>query len=110
MHAAGEIGSDINIEEAWADGFGTEEIIVGVTDTGVDLSHPDLEDNKWINSDEIPENGVDDDQNGYIDDVHGWDFCKNDSLPEDRNSHGTHVAGTIAAAIGNNWVLLSGSG
>ena len=102
LHAAGEIGSDISIEEAWAGGFGTEEIIVGVTDTGVDLSHPDLENNKWINSDEIPGNGVDDDQNGYIDDVHGWDFCKNDNLPEDRHSHGTHVAGTIAAAIGNN--------
>ena len=101
VHSTGLIGSDIGIQEAWAQGLGDKEIVVAVTDTGVDITHSDLVDNIWVNQDEIPNNGIDDDANGYIDDIHGWDFCKNDNVAEDRNSHGTHVAGTIAASIGN---------
>jgi subtilisin family serine protease len=77
-----------------------------VIDTGVDFSHPDLEDRVWTNQDEVPDNKTDDDGNGYVDDVKGWDFCRNDNTvydpvaypQHDTYGHGTHVAGTIAAS------------
>ena len=75
--------------------------MVGVIDTGVDYNHKDLAANIWTNPGEIAGNGIDDDGNGYIDDVHGWDFCNGDNDPMDDNGHGTHVAGTIGA-VGNN--------
>lgn len=87
----------INAPEVWANGYTGQGIVVAVVDSGVDYTHPDLDSNIWVNSDEIAGNGIDDDNNGFIDDVRGWDFVQNDNTPTDPNSHGTHVAGTIAA-------------
>lgn len=76
---------------------GDPSVIIAVIDTGVDYNHLDLRNNIWVNSAEIPDNGIDDDGNGYIDDVYGWDCVGNDNDPMDDNGHGTHVAGIIAA-------------
>ena len=87
----------VNAPTAWANGYTGQGIIVAVVDTGIDITHPDLNDNIWTNPGEIAGNGIDDDNNGFIDDVHGWDFVDRDNAPLDLNGHGTHVAGTIAA-------------
>ena len=91
----------INAPAAWDSETGYWPIVVGVIDTGVDYTHPDLVNNMWINPGEIAGNGVDDDGNGYIDDVYGYDFANDDGDPYDDFAHGTHVAGTIGA-VGNN--------
>jgi subtilisin family serine protease len=88
----------INAPEAWAQGHTGEGVVVAVVDTGVDGSHRELTRSMWVNPGEIPGNGIDDDGNGYVDDVAGWDFVADDNTPNDANGHGTHVAGTIAAA------------
>jgi len=93
--------ADIDAPEAWEIQTG-ESVLVGVIDTGVDYNHPDLINNIWTNPGEIPGDGIDNDGNGYIDDVHGYDFVNDDGDPWDDNSHGTHVAGTIAAQGDNN--------
>ncbi len=93
-------------EEAWDLFTGSENVIVAVVDSGLYYSHLDLEDNIWINADEIPGNGIDDDGNGYVDDYHGYDFVNDDAEPEDNIGHGTHVAGIIGA-VANNSIVLS---
>lgn len=87
----------INAPEVWAQGYTGQGIVVAVVDTGVDYTHPDLDNNIWTNAGEIEGNGIDDDGNGYIDDVRGWNFVEHNNNPFDTDSHGTHVAGTIAA-------------
>lgn len=103
-------GIDINAEEAWElyDG-GSREVVVALIDTGVDYSHEDLSGSIWINENEISGNGIDDDENGYIDDVYGWNFYGNNNqvYTGSEDSHGTHGAGTIIAA-GDNGVGITG--
>ena len=111
LHNQGQTGgasdADIDAPEAWAISTGSKSITVGVIDTGIDYNHPDLASNIWINPNEIAGNGIDDDGNGYIDDIHGWDFVNDDNDPMDDNSHGTHCAGTIGA-VGNNGTGIVG--
>jgi subtilisin family serine protease len=97
----------INAPAAWDVTFGSANVVVGDIDTGIDYNHPDLAANAWVNPGEIPANGIDDDGNGYKDDVHGWDWANNDSDPFDDHFHGTHTAGTIGAK-GNNSVGVVG--
>ncbi len=93
----------ISTLDAWRFSEGSEEVIVAVTDNGFEIEHDDLKQSWWVNTAEIPGNGIDDDGNGFIDDVHGWNFDKdnNDVTPSSSNSHGTHVAGIIAAQAHN---------
>jgi subtilisin family serine protease len=100
-------GSDINLFKAWDVVKGNPNIIVSIHDQGVDIEHPDLKANIWTNLAELNgAAGVDDDSNGYIDDIHGWNFDKNNGSIE-AQPHGTHVAGTIAA-VNNNGIGVCG--
>lgn len=96
-------GIDINILPAWNQYDGSTEprraVTVAVIDTGIDVSHPDLQGSIWVNQDEIPDDGIDNDQNGFVDDVNGWNFFDNSNqiYTGTEDSHGTHAAGTIAA-------------
>jgi len=109
-------GNDIRAEQSWAVTTGSKNVVVGIIDEGIDINHEDLSDNIWINPGEIPNNGIDDDSNGLVDDINGWDFAHNDNTvfdyteatyppslnySGDVDDHGTHVAGTIGA-VGNN--------
>ncbi len=111
LHNSGQTGgvidADVDAPEAWNIATGSANVVVAVIDTGVDYTHEDIKDNMWTNPGEIPGNGIDDDANGYVDDVYGYDFFNNTSDPFDDNGHGTHVAGTIAAR-GNNSVGVVG--
>ncbi len=112
---------DNGAPEIWNNHKGNSQVVVAVLDTGVDYTHEDLVPNLWRNSGEIPDNGIDDDNNGYVDDVIGWDFAANDNKPYDlavddqmdllrggNPGHGTHCAGNVAAR-GGNGVGISGA-
>ncbi|MEG4489669.1 S8 family serine peptidase, partial [Microcoleus sp. D2_18a_B4] len=103
----GTADADIDASEAWDIQKGNPNTVIGVIDTGVDYNHPDLVGNIWTNPGEIAGDGIDNDNNGYIDDVRGWDFAYNDNDPMDVDGHGTHVSGTIAGK-GNNSVGVTG--
>ncbi|MCW5755380.1 MAG: S8 family serine peptidase [Phycisphaeraceae bacterium] len=105
--STGIVDADIDAPEGWDIFTGDPNFAIAVIDTGVLWSHPDLAQNIWTNPGEIAGNGIDDDGNGYIDDIRGWDFYDNDNNPTDPSSHGTHVAGTIGA-VGNNGIGVTG--
>jgi subtilisin family serine protease len=106
--APGMPDRDIDAAEAWEKSTGISDVIVAVLDTGVDYSHRDLDDNMWVNEAELNGDvGVDDDENGYIDDIYGYDFVNDDNDPLDDNGHGTHCSGTIAAE-GDNGLDIAG--
>lgn len=94
----------IDMGVGWRGTTGSRAVLVCVVDTGIDYEHEDLRDNVWTNPGEIPGNGRDDDGNGYIDDVHGYDFHNRDADPMDDHSHGTHIAGVIGAVARNGKV------
>lgn len=97
----------ISAPQAWNYSTGSPSVAVAVIDTGIDIDHPDLAPNIFSKSGEIPNNGRDDDGNGYVDDYHGWNFVSNNPNPADDHGHGTHVAGIIGA-VGNNNIGISG--
>lgn len=101
-------GADINLFEAWKQTTGIRNVIVAIVDGGIDYTHEDLSENMWINPNEIPGNGIDDDGNGYIDDIYGYNFSANQGeITLDDAGHGTHVAGTVAAR-NNNGIGVAG--
>jgi len=102
-----ELDSDINAEQAWNITTGNKDAVIAIIDSGVAYQHGDLKNNIWTNPGEIANDGIDNDHNGIVDDIHGFDAGDNDADPYDEISHGTYVAGVIGAE-GNNGALISG--
>lgn len=90
-------GADVNAPEAWYVNTGDPSFAIAVIDGGVEYWRDRIDDNIWTNPGEVAGNGIDDDGNGYVDDIHGWDFSAGDNDPDDESGHGTHVAGIIGA-------------
>lgn len=111
LHNTGQTGgtknADINAPQAWNTQMGSKNVVVAVIDTGVDYEHPDLADNMWTNSGETAGNSKDDDGNGFVDDVYGYNWLDSNGDPMDDHSHGTHVAG-IVGAVGDNNLGVTG--
>jgi Zn-dependent metalloprotease/subtilisin family serine protease len=103
----GTVDADIDATDVWERHTGNKTILIGVIDTGIDYLHPDLAANIWTNPGEIPGNGIDDDNNGFIDDVYGWNFANDNNNPRDDHYHGTHCSGTIGG-VGNNGIGVAG--
>lgn len=103
----GTVDADIDADNAWDLSTGSSNVVVAVIDSGVDYLHPDLSQNIWTNSGEISGNAIDDDGNGYVDDIIGWDFVNDDNAPMDGTGHGSHLTGIIAAS-GNNAFGIAG--
>ena len=105
LHNTGQLGgrpdADIDAPEAWDITTGSRSVVIAVIDTGVDYNHVDLANNTWVNPGEIPGDGIDNDGNGFVDDINGWDFAYGDADPMDVDGHGTHVAGIIGASTDN---------
>eukprot|EP00951_Prasinocladus_malaysianus_P025439 scaffold223149_cov21-Prasinocladus_malaysianus.AAC.1 len=101
-YALGKVSAFSAWELARGDGA-----VVCVVDTGVDYTHPDLAPNMWVNPGEVPGNGIDDDENGFVDDIHGINSRTETGDPMDVAKHGTHVAGIVAARA-NNWIFGAG--
>ncbi len=99
--------SYLKLAEAWQITKGSRSNVVAIIDSGTSLEHPDLKNQLWNNSKDLPANGIDDDDNGYIDDVVGWNFVDDNNSPQDPQFHGTHVSGIIGAQ-GNNSVGMAG--
>lgn len=101
-------GADINLFEGWKKfNAGHRSVIVADIDDGFDVNHEDLKANLWVNAGEIPGNGIDDDNNGYIDDINGWNYIKDSGKIQPASGHGTHTGGTIAA-VNNNGIGVGG--
>lgn len=106
--SGGKVDADIDAPEGWDINTNSSQLLVGIIDTGVGYNHPDLQSNMWVNQAELNgQPGVDDDGDGFVDDIHGYDFANNDPDPLDDHGHGTHVAGTIGA-VGNNGIGVAG--
>ena len=97
----------VSAQQAWRYSTGSKDVVVAIIDSGIDLTHRDLIHNVWTNPGEIPGDGIDNEGDGYIDDIHGWNFSNDTNNVQDNYGHGTHVAGIIGAE-GNNGLGVAG--